>query len=401
MAKLDYYHNSLASNESVSRGHEFWNSYYNLIFRCNSALEGLQGNSKLTSRIKDQLTGEALFIRSWLNFYLVNLYGSIPLPTSTDPEQTRLLVRTSVDQVYQAIIKDLLSARELLNDKYLNGRLTNYGVGLEQRVRPTKWAATALLARVYIYSEKWQLAEMESTRIIDNTALFNLDPIGFTFLKGSKDAIWQIQPTSIGWNTTEGRRFNLSAIPSGLGFEKQVQLSSYLLNAFEPDDQREDLWISSFGEPPNLSYFPYKYKEGEYNPNLLNLDQMQEYSICLRLSEMYLIRAEARANEGNLNGSIDDINKVRLRANLPLIEKVISSVSAKELLNAILHERQVELFCEWGHRWFDLKRVNKINEIMSKVTPEKGGTWETEDQLLPIPFNDLLFNPRLTQNPGY
>jgi hypothetical protein len=72
-------------------------------------------------------------------------------------------------------------------------------------------------------------------------------------------------------------------------------------------------------------------------------------------------------------------------------------------LNAILTERQHELFTEWGHRWLDIKRLGKADEIMSGIAPLKGGTWQSYKQLFPIPVQDIQRNPSLKghQNPGY
>ena len=71
------------------------------------------------------------------------------------------------------------------------------------------------------------------------------------------------------------------------------------------------------------------------------------------------------------------------------------------MLDAVTRERRVELFSEWGHRWFDLKRTNKLDAIMSVVTPQKGGTWSSFEQLMPIPPDDIRADANLKQNPGY
>ncbi len=79
-----------------------------------------------------------------------------------------------------------------------------------------------------------------------------------------------------------------------------------------------------------------------------------------------------------------------------------SDTSKINLLSAIQHERQVELFTEWGHRWLDLKRTNTIDAIMTDATLEKGGSWQPTDQLYyPIPLSELQRNPKLIQNQGY
>jgi hypothetical protein len=119
--------------------------------------------------------------------------------------------------------------------------------------------------------------------------------------------------------------------------------------------------------------------------------------MILRLAEQYLIRAEARAQQNNIDGAKTDLNAVRNRAGL-----LNTTANDKtEMMAAVLHERQVELFTELGHRWFDLKRTKAVDLVMNSVTPIKGGTWQTTDQLYPIPVADIIRNSTLKQNPGY
>jgi hypothetical protein len=119
--------------------------------------------------------------------------------------------------------------------------------------------------------------------------------------------------------------------------------------------------------------------------------------MVLRLGELFLIRAEARAQQNNLQSALSDLNVIRKRAGLPNV-----NVNGKDsLLLSILHERQVELFAEWGHRWFDLKRTGNIDRIMNLVTPQKGGIWKTTSRLFPLPEGDIEKNNNLNQNPGY
>lgn len=119
-----------------------------------------------------------------------------------------------------------------------------------------------------------------------------------------------------------------------------------------------------------------------------------EYSIIFRLSEQYLIRAEARAHLDNISGAQLDLNTIRNRAGLP--NTLATSMS--DLLNAIIQERQVELFAEQGHRWFDLKRTGNAGTVLSAIKPN----WQATDVLLPIPETELEINPNLLpQNSGY
>ena len=124
-----------------------------------------------------------------------------------------------------------------------------------------------------------------------------------------------------------------------------------------------------------------------------------EILMVLRLAEQFLIRGEARARQNNISGAQNDLNAIRTRA-------VLKSTTANDmpsLLAAIQHERQVELFTEWGHRWLDLKRVGAIDAVMNGVTPLKanGVAWQPFQQLYPLLTNDLIKDANLVQNSGY
>jgi starch-binding outer membrane protein, SusD/RagB family len=99
-----------------------------------------------------------------------------------------------------------------------------------------------------------------------------------------------------------------------------------------------------------------------------------------------------------------DLNIVRSRARGPLpgdLPDLLPFLDQASAIAGILHERQLELFTEWGHRWFDLKRTGEIDNVMNIVSAEKGGSWSTNWQLYPIPNVDIESNPNISQNPGY
>jgi hypothetical protein len=147
-------------------------------------------------------------------------------------------------------------------------------------------------------------------------------------------------------------------------------------------------WVGSVTQGTNKWYFPRKYKEKS------NTNSSVEYSIVFRLAEMYLIRAEARAKEGNLSGAKDDLNKIRNTAGLGNT----NASTSNEINNAILAERKFELFTEYGQRFFDLKRTGTLDLHLASAKPG----WNTTDNLLPLPANELIANPNLRpQNPGY
>jgi hypothetical protein len=163
------------------------------------------------------------------------------------------------------------------------------------------------------------------------------------------------------------------------------------MNVFEPGDLRRLYWVDSVTDGTNIYYFPFKYKVS-YSSTVT------EYTMVMRLAEQYLIRAEARAMQNNLAGAISDVNVIRERAGLDTLS---STLTQSQTLAAIIRERQVEYFTEWGHRWYDLRRLKEIDVTMDTVCPQKGGVWNTEHQLFPIPFTEVQVNKNLVQNPGY
>ncbi len=370
----------------------FWETLYQYLQTVNLTLEGLSKTTTLTPAVKKQLEGEAKFMRAFGHFYLVNFYGDVPLVMTSDYRANAVLLRTPKANVYQQIISDLKEAQQLLSNSYLSNTLLGNS---NERIRPTSWAATALLARVYLFTGDWANAEAQASLIINNSSLFALSTLNGAFLKaslGNKEAIWQLQPVNSGWNTEDAVTFVLNAAPNS---SKPVFLSSHLISAFEVGDNRRSSWIRDTTFNSVAYSYPYKYK------NAVSGLAVDEYHMVFRVAEQFLIRAEARAKQNNLTGAIDDLDTIRQRANLSLISVSNPTIGQSALLDVILHERQVELFTEWGHRWLDLKRTGKVDAVMSVVTPQKGGTWNTNWQLYPIPSGDIIANPGIAQNPGY
>jgi len=379
-----YYKNNLSATDPA-----YWSDIYPVIYKINVAIEGLEQSTTLSPAVKQQLLGEAKFMRAFNYSYLVGLYGDVPLVLGTDYRINSRLLRSPVSVVYHQIINDLKEAQNLLSDQYLQGdALTPYTSGA-QRVRPTKWAATALLARVYLYTHDYSDADIQASLVINHTGLYRLTALSNVFLKNSREAIWQLQPVGVGINanTGEGRFFILP--PTGPDDIHPVYLRRELLNNFEAGDQRKLKWISYVTvNDTTRYYYPAKYKIGAVNT------AVKEYPTILRLAELYLVRAEARAQLNNLQGAVADVNIIRGRAGLP----GINTLTQSEVLQAVLQERRVELFTEWGHRWFDLVRTGSADVVLGSL---KGEYWHTTDQLFPIPGEELAKSPQIQQNAGY
>jgi tetratricopeptide (TPR) repeat protein len=401
---LKYYQNSVTPANASP-----WAQCYSFIFNANVAINSLNMATTLTPRVKEQLVAEMKFTRAFMYFYLINLYGDVPLALSADYTVNQQLRRTPKAEVYQQIIRDLTEAQAVLSDTYVDGTLL---ASSPERVRPNKWAATAMLARTYLYLGEYEKAETEATAVINNTALDRLPALNDAFLKNSVETIWSIQPvgTLTLANTAEGRVFIVTA--SGPSMGNPVHLSSQQLAAFSEGDLRGRVgyWIGSVTTSGTTYFYPTKYKIGSTST------ATAEYSMMLRLGEQYLIRAEARAQLGKSAAAAEDLNTIRARARaaqtpavpnpLPAIS---STLSLPDLMTAIMKERQVELFTEWGHRWLDLKRTGTIDAVMSNVTPLKitasstPNNWNNAYSLYPIPQAELDRSPLLAgqQNPGY
>lgn len=350
-----------------------WNAFYNLIYQSNSIIEGVQTSNSLSSGIKDQLLGEAKFMRAFMHFNLLNFYGDVPLITTTDVKITSIAFRKPVDLVYQQIIADLKDAQSLLKDTYASA----------DRARVNKSTATALLARIYLYQKDYINAEIQSTDLINNSALYQLESIDQTFLKSSKETIFQIANTN-GYTGIAGE------LITGFGATKANYFyTSTFQNAIETGDQRMNNWMKSIAINGVTYLYPYKYRKLSSTVSL-----HPEYLVVFRLAEQYLIRAEARAQLGtDLKGAREDLNVIRRRAGLLDYQQETKG----ELLDAIEKERRIELNTEFGHRWFDLRRTQRIDAVMSAIKPN----WKPSSALYPIPASELRNDPNLTQNPNY
>jgi hypothetical protein len=130
-----------------------------------------------------------------------------------------------------------------------------------------------------------------------------------------------------------------------------------------------------------------------YKWKLATAQDGNEYNMILRLAEMYLIRSEAEAEQGDLSTAQADLNVVRNRAGLGNT----TASSQSDLLAAILQERKVEFFGEFSNRWLDLKRSGQLDAVMAPLK----STYKPTAALYPIPYSQILLNSNLTQNPGY
>lgn len=366
---LEFYNGfvSPANTENLN----IWKNLYSVIYQSNALQENIDLSPGMTSSTKKQLKAEARFLRALAYFYLVNLYGDVPLLLTTEVSSTSTATRTPSLQVYSQIIGDLQEAEDNLTESYPSS----------DKVRANKWTAASLLARVQLYKGDWSASELKASSVITSGTYLPLEPLGAAFLMTSKETILQF------WTQDGFTQVALQYLPSS-GSLPTYPVTQELINSFETSDNRKAMWIDSIQSGTQAFHYPFKYKNRTPAQG-----GNEEYLVAFRLGELYLIRSEARVRQGNMGGAISDLNTIRSRAGLP---DFISTVES-DILNAIYRERKHELFAEWGHRFFDLKRSDQINQIMSGIKPG----WRDASALLPIPQYELLNNPNLTQNSGY
>lgn len=352
-----------------------WGELYKTIYNANNVIEGLTKSTSINAVKSKQWIAEAKFLRAYSYFYLTNLWGNVPLVLTTDVDVSALLPQSSQETVYVQILLDLTDASKDLPTDY-----KNYD---QERIRATKWAAEALLARVNLYLERWNEASNHASAVINETGNYGLIT-GLTdtnspFVADNKESILQIPYFNVDY-TYEGS----SVFTTGgtLLLRKGNAL-------FETGDARKTNWTIDINDRLGvfLGIAPRKY-QNDFG------DSPSERSTLLRLAELYLIRAEARVKSNDITGAQQDINAIRNRA---LLDNT-TITNPNQLLDLIALERQREFFAENGHRWLDLKRTGKLDETLSVLSDK---IWKSTDNLYPIPEPAIRSNPFLNQNSGY
>lgn len=359
-----------------------WYSSYNQIMQCNQAIDGLAASASLRPATKSSLTGEAKFWRAFTYFYLVNMFGDVPMPLGTSALENSRLSRTPAVQVWGQIISDLKDAEATLAVDYP-------GTGFRTRV--SRAVAEALLARVYLYQKDWNNAEAYATRVIDDGyVLLNKDNIAGVFNNTSDETIFQVA------NTTGLSSFGPLYV-SATGVVPVLSMTDDLYGSFGDSDLRKINWTRQKAANGQQFKEIYKYKT--------RIGSGSEYDIVFRLAEQYLIRAEARARLNKLTGpnsALADLNEIKDRADLP--QMLVGSQPG--ILFEIEQERRHELFGEFGHRWLDLKRtpstvtpgtLSRADDLFAQTKPG----WKSSAKLYPIPASQRTQNTNLTQNEGY
>ena len=378
---------------------EIWQGRYDGIGRANNALFYLE-QLQIAENLKKRLIAETKFLRALFYFDLVRCFGGVPVVAIKIDNNDAALIdqvvytRKSKQETYAQIETDLLAA---IQDLPLKGQYGPNDLG-----RASQGAAQALLAKVYLYQNKWQEAFDMSGMVIGSGQyglLENYEDVWREVGENTVESIYEIQ----GSPGNSVRAYSYVQAPRGtpdLGWGFNTPSLS-LTNAYEPNDSRKaatilfsniNLW-DGFPSSPGWSNPRYNYKS--YHSSIAeswNGDrEVPGKNIrILKYSDILLIRAEAALNLGNTSEALDKVNMIRERAGL----QALTGITMDDLLK----ERRLEMAMEHD-RWFDLVRTGKAFSAMAA----SGKTFIIgRHEVFPIPLNEIILSGNLLmQNPGY
>ncbi|HEX8270820.1 MAG TPA: RagB/SusD family nutrient uptake outer membrane protein [Flavobacterium sp.] len=377
---------------------DVWQGRYQGVGRANTALFYLE-QLTIEPTLKSRMIGEVEFLRALFYFDLVRCFGGVPLVTENidinDTETINAVVynRKTKEETYAVIEADLLSAIERLP---LKSAYSNNDLG-----RASKGAAQALLAKVYLYQQKWQQAYDMAGDVINSGQYALLDDYAQVWREAGEngsESIYEVQATLtkglVDYTNVQGPR---GTPDLGWGFNTP---SISLTNAYEAADQRKAatimfvpsvLW-DGFVAPTTWANPRYNYKA--YHSSIAeswdnNRGQTAKNLRILKYSDILLIRAEAGFQIGS-SEAVDRINEIRVRAGLAEVNSVTRE--------SILHERRLEMAMEHD-RWFDLVRTGQAVSAMAA----NGKTFLPGiHEVFPIPQQEIVKSSGLlSQNPGY
>jgi hypothetical protein len=345
-----------------------WNGIYVSVNRANNVIEKVPSvnDPLLTTALKNQYIGEAYFLRALNYFDLVRIWGGVPLITKSTltAADNKGIARSTAVEVYAQILKDLETAEPLLTET-------------TDRYRATKKTVWALKARYYLYQRDWANAALYASKVIsDQTNYQLLKPFNSFFSpatqRGTAESVFEFFYSTNELNVHRGQWQ-----PQENGGTRQ----------WAPNDALVALLNNPLTGGTRNTLIA-KDNQNRWYGNLYYRSPATDPTYVIRISELYLIRAEARAQQGDLVNAAADLNAVRSRADLA----ATAAASSADLLLAIENERRLEFPFE-AHRWFDLVRTGRAQAVLNITDPNK--------LLLPIPVSQTLIDAALIQNPGY
>ncbi|MDP3915445.1 MAG: RagB/SusD family nutrient uptake outer membrane protein [Bacteroidota bacterium] len=398
----DFLYNSESTNVKSA-----WTDTYDCIKRANSVIDNLMRNVPVSADAKSKLTGEAKFGRALMYYYLVQLFGDVPLVTSEVKSLDNIdLPRKPASEVWSQIVADLTDAISTLPEK------SQYqGV---HKARASKGAARILLAKVYMTLGKWPLALKQIDDIISSKEYALQPDIRTVFqvaYENGLESIFEAQYIT-GLSIKAGSSCFAYFVPGTpfSGFQT-LFVNEKMIAKYDKNSVRYKAFFTDKGSYTGLDgkviktgypqYFLYKLYD-VYRPAGILKSTFNDYEFNFRIfryADVLLMKAEC---ENEINGpndaGLNALNAIRSRAGEAIIP--LSSVGSKnQFRETIFLERAMELIGE-GHRWYDLKRLGE-STMIQKIKEAKGIDVQAYQLLWPIPNSELKISKVLLQNPGW
>lgn len=366
-------HLTSATNGYVSSA---WTGIYKTISSANYIISAVPQvtDPLFTTAVRNQYLGEAYFVRALAYFDLARGWGGVQLiltPTTTPADNTSIK-RSTLADTYAQVLKDLDAAETLAPTTISRNRVT----------QKTIWA---LKARFYLYQQQWALAEQYASRVISDTQNYTLVKPYSAFFANSAVATSE-SVFELAYTVSNTNNHSNWWLPPVLGGRREWAPSDALvalLNNPAIGGNRSAL-LGQTAAPGNLWYGKLYYRTP------VGTDP----AYVIRIAELYLIRSEARAQQGNIagtSGALADLNAVRDRAGIA----PSTAATLSDILLALENERKVEFPFE-ADRWFNLVRTDRAQVLLS--LPDK------HLYLFPIPYSETLVDENLAganRNPGY
>ncbi|MEO8472331.1 MAG: RagB/SusD family nutrient uptake outer membrane protein [Chryseolinea sp.] len=363
-----------SANASVA---ELWGDIYNTIYIANFIIERLPNVEGVVTSERNRVMGSAYFLRGYCYFVAAYTFGAVPDVLTTDIQANRNIARTSKEEILQQVLGDYNTALDLVPDKAVNA-----GYAGKQVVR-------AALARYQLYAGNWAEAEVQATSVIQSGDYELEQEYSSTVTQDyTSESILEVGYTLTDDPGTDG---NLGLNNLFVG-RREIIPSNQVVLALASSESGDRFSSINFNTS-NLNGTDNGWSVAKYG----TADQDNNNVVVFRLPEMYLIRAEARAQLEKVTGdnsAQSDVNVLRERAKAV----TVSPVSKSQMLRLIEDEWRYEFAFE-GHRWYDLKRTGRLTAVMSAFSPN----WKDTYDLWPIPQREIQNNPALVgnQNPGY
>ncbi len=392
------------NSNNINRVAGFWNAFYLSIRNANIVIANAPHGESISQEDIDRYVSEAKFLRALSYFHLVRNWGAIPLRTENNMEDLAL-PKSAEEEVYVLILADLVDAETLLPEEQ------------ELLGRPTKFAAKAVLADVYLQLERYAEAREKAQEVMDagKHALVPVsDRDGFQNLFGPEVITTAEEIFSLKFVRQPGQGNYLPWVfnhPStglysfGGSYAVYSDASNTFYKSWDDQDLRKGLWdMVDFG----LGDSTLVSRKFIDNQAIGNNDAGNDLPLY-RYAEVLLIFAEAAAREAGVptEEAMEALNQVHRRAygQDPLspstYDYVLEDYDLTGFVDMVLQEKAYEFQFE-GKRWLDLKRTEKADEMIMKY---KGVSISESHYLWPIPISELEYNPALDpstdQNPGY